>query len=100
MTEPLFPPADRTPLHPGGLVQLPGVEVSAIEARPPRIVVFNRWASAVALTLGIILMAATLITTVWIAATLGNISDRLNTDTTTPGPIVSGCPFGDDQCGG
>lgn len=66
----------------------------------PRIARFNRWAAALALVLGNILMMFLILTLVWALNTLGGIASRINTDTTTPGPIVTGCPFGDDQCGG
>jgi hypothetical protein len=74
--------------------------VELLSAPDPGIVRFNRWASAVALILGIILMTMMLFTIVWAASTLGEIATRMNTDTSTPGPLITGCPFGDTECGG
>ena len=71
------------------------------DPRPePRIIRFNRWASAVALILGILLMLATLISLLWVGTALGRLAARIDTDTTTPGPLVTGCPFGEQECGG
>lgn len=78
----------------------PGSSTEPVRLPEPGIVRFNQWASAVALILGIILMTMMLFTIVWAASTLGEIATRMNTDTSTPGPLITGCRFGDTECGG
>lgn len=73
-------------------------ELTIEPARPARIVMFNRWAGAIALVLGIIVMTLILIGAVITAHAFTRIADTLNTP--DPPPAVTGCPFGDDQCGG
>lgn len=78
----------------------PGYEPSIHRLKPPRIVVFNRWAAAVALILGIILMTTAIVTTVWAAGVVAEIGTRLDTPDggLQPQPDLTGCPWVPTEC--
>lgn len=62
---------------------------------PPRGLVIT------ALTLGVILMIEVIVMQVVIFVWFGQLADRVDQITVPdPGPAITGCPFGDTECGG
>lgn len=85
MTQPVPPRQDRTP------TVLPG-EFTLEQVHPARIVVVNRWLTAVALTIGIILMLIALTGVVFALTYLGGLRDRTTTVDLSPQPALTACP--------